>query len=63
MNWILAFNLDFVNPKPMSKDEAEKAVQELTSKVSRQFTKGKMAYNGAQRGAIFLLCRCRSGSE
>lgn len=44
MNWILAFNLDFADPKPMSNDEAEKAVQELASKASRQFTKGKTAY-------------------
>ncbi len=45
MNWILAFNIDFTNPKPLSQDEAEKTVQELASKVSRQFTKGKMAYS------------------
>ena len=45
MNWILAFNIDFTDPKPMSQNEAEKTVQELASKVSRQFTKGKMAYS------------------
>lgn len=45
MNWILAFNIDFTDPKPLSQDEAEKTVQELASKVSRQFTKGKMAYS------------------
>lgn len=44
MNWVLAFNLDFIDPKPMSKDEAEKEVQSLASKASRQFTKGKTAY-------------------
>lgn len=44
MNWILAFNLDFTDPKPMSPSDAEKAAQELASKVSRQFTKGKTAY-------------------
>ncbi len=44
MNWILAFNVDFIEPEPMSKDEAENAVQSLASKASRQFTKGKTAY-------------------